>query len=399
MKPIFIKAIPVLEILEDAGFEAYFVGGSVRDFILGKEIDDVDIATSATPKEVKGLFQETIDVGIEHGTVMVIYGKQTYEVTTFRSESEYIDFRRPSEVSFIRSLEEDLKRRDFTMNSIAMTREGTIIDPFRGIEDIEQKRIVTVGNASERFHEDALRMMRAVRFVSQLSFNIEKSTFQALQENASLLEKIAIERKTIEFEKLLKGENRNSSLRLLVESNLFKYLPGLDQHAEAINMAANLKTETLSVDEMWAVLLHLMNIQSEEIEPFLRTWKLAVKKIREIKSILEWLNFRLESDWTSEALYKAQLNISISVEKLCGVIHNRINNELISQTIERYENLIIKDLKDLAVTGNDLLGWSNKKGGPWIKQQLSLIEKAVLVGDVKNQKEEIREWLLKCNQT
>ena len=133
----------------------------------------MDIATSATPQEIKNIFPKTIDVGIEHGTVVVLWESETYEVTTFRSEGEYADFRRPSEVTFIRSLEEDLKRRDFTMNSIAMNRKGELIDPFLGIDAIHRKRIETVGSASERFHEDALRMMRAVRFVSQLSFTIE----------------------------------------------------------------------------------------------------------------------------------------------------------------------------------------------------------------------------------
>src|SRR3954463_2172771 len=207
MNPIFLKAIPLLEKVEKAGFEAYFVGGCVRDFILGKKIADVDIATSATPLEIKEIFLKTIDVGIEHGTVIVLWEKDTYELTTFRSDGEYTDFRRPSDVKFIRSLEEDLKRRDFTMNSMAMDKKGQIIDPFNGQEAIKNKMIETVGSAIIRFHEDALRMMRAVRFVSQLSFSIELNTSMALKEHASLLEKVSIERKTVEFEKLLNGIN------------------------------------------------------------------------------------------------------------------------------------------------------------------------------------------------
>src|SRR3954451_24281467 len=162
MIPIFKKAIPLLEVIEKAGFEAYFVGGCVRDYLLGKKIADVDIATSATPQEIKTIFSKTIDVGIEHGTVVVIWDKETYELTTFRSDGEYTDFRRPSEVTFIRSLEEDLKRRDFTMNSMAMDKEGRLIDPFSGRKAIQNKIIETVGAAPDRFHEDALRMMRAI---------------------------------------------------------------------------------------------------------------------------------------------------------------------------------------------------------------------------------------------
>ncbi|MGZ4161997.1 MAG: CCA tRNA nucleotidyltransferase, partial [Neobacillus sp.] len=201
----FLSALPVLTMLEEAGFEAYFVGGSVRDYLLSNPIHDVDIATSATPEEVKVIFPKTADIGIEHGTVLVRFQKESYEVTTFRTESEYQDYRRPKEVSFIRSLHEDLQRRDFTMNAIAMDRMGKLIDPFDGRRAIKEKIIQTVGHADDRFNEDALRMMRAVRFVSQLSFKIERETINALTNLVHLLEKIAIERKRAEFEKLLIG--------------------------------------------------------------------------------------------------------------------------------------------------------------------------------------------------
>ena len=227
---MFEQAIPILLTIEKAGYEAYFVGGCVRDFILGKEISDVDIATSATPVEIKTIFPRTIDVGIEHGTVVVLLGEETYELTTFRTDGEYVDFRRPSEVSFIRNLYDDLKRRDFTMNSIAMDKEGMLIDPFEGKLAIGNKMIKTVGSPAERFHEDALRMMRAVRFVSQLQFSIEQNTYAALLENAHLLEKIAIERKTAEFEKLLNGHGKKQALKILTDTGLFNYLPGLERH-------------------------------------------------------------------------------------------------------------------------------------------------------------------------
>ena len=227
MRPVFKQAIPILTKIEKAGFEAYFVGGCVRDHLIGREISDIDIATSATPHEIKKIFPKTIDVGIEHGTVIVNWDKETYELTTFRTDGEYTDFRRPSEVTFIRNLHEDLKRRDFTMNSIAMDKDGTLIDPFQGKQAIQNKMIETVGTASERFHEDALRMMRAVRFVSQLQFSIEPTTYHALKEHASLLEKVATERKTIEFEKLLNGKNKIQALEMLIDTKLYRYLPGL----------------------------------------------------------------------------------------------------------------------------------------------------------------------------
>ena len=191
----FQTAIPVIKKLEDAGYEAYFVGGSVRDFLLKRMINDVDIATSATPDEVKKIFPKTVDIGIEHGTVLVLVNNGAYEITTFRTESEYEDYRRPKEVTFIRNLKDDLQRRDFTMNAIAMDKNRKLIDPFNGHLAIQNKIIQTVGSPSDRFQEDALRMMRAVRFVSQLSFQIEAGTVTALASLVHLLDKIAVERK------------------------------------------------------------------------------------------------------------------------------------------------------------------------------------------------------------
>ena len=397
MNPIFLKAIPLLEKIENAGFEAYFVGGCVRDFILGKKIADVDIATSATPQEIKNIFQKTIDVGIEHGTVIVLWGNDTYELTTFRSDGEYKDFRRPSEVKFIRSLEEDLKRRDFTMNSIAMDKKGSIIDPFCGQKAIKNKIIETVGSATERFHEDALRMMRAIRFVSQLSFSIELHTILALKENAFLLEKIATERKCVEFEKLLNGINRKSAFEILLDTNLFRYLPGLSEREVGLRKLADFDYESLTVDEMWSLLLYLMEIDSEEVEGFLRQWKLPIKKIKKIKTGLTWLQVRMDSEWTTETLYKAGFDSVQPVERLYNILSHQSVNRSLPVLMERYESLIIKSREELAVSGFDLMQWDSKKGGPWVKERLAFIEKAVLNGEIRNQKDSIKEWLLKCN--
>ena len=147
----FKQALPIIDKIEEAGFEAYFVGGSVRDTLLNKPINDVDIATSAKPNEIKEIFPKTIDVGIEHGTVMVLWKDASYEITTFRTESTYQDFRRPDTVEFVRSLKEDLKRRDFTINALAMDRDGKIIDYFNGQKDLENNLIKAVGIPEERF--------------------------------------------------------------------------------------------------------------------------------------------------------------------------------------------------------------------------------------------------------
>ena len=166
----FQQALPVLKTIQDNGFEAYFVGGSVRDTILGLPIHDVDIATSAYPAEVKALFKKTVDTGIEHGTVMVIDHGEGYEVTTFRTESGYQDYRRPDKVTFVRSLADDLKRRDLTINALAMDMNGEIVDLFGGLDDLKNHLIRAVGVPAERYHEDALRMMRTVRFASKLGY-------------------------------------------------------------------------------------------------------------------------------------------------------------------------------------------------------------------------------------
>lgn len=164
MNEPFTHAIPILHTLHEHGHQAYFVGGAVRDVLLGREIGDIDIATDATPDKVESLFEKTVDVGKEHGTVIVLHDGVSYEVTTFRTESEYEDFRRPKEVAFITSLKEDLLRRDLTINAMAMDINGEIIDHVGGKQDIKRKRIQTVGDPACRFQEDALRMMRAVRF-------------------------------------------------------------------------------------------------------------------------------------------------------------------------------------------------------------------------------------------
>ena len=190
----FQQALPVLKTIQDNGFEAYFVGGSVRDTIMGLPIHDVDIATSAYPAEVKALFKKTVDTGIEHGTVMVIDHGEGYEVTTFRTESGYQDYRRPDKVTFVRSLADDLKRRDLTINALAMDMNGKIVDLFGGLDDLKNHLIRAVGVPAERYHEDALRMMRTVRFASKLDFAIDPTTEKAIAENAPLLAKIAVER-------------------------------------------------------------------------------------------------------------------------------------------------------------------------------------------------------------
>lgn len=197
------KVSEIINCLRMHNFEAYAVGGCVRDTILGRIPSDWDITTSATPEEVKKMFSHTIDTGIQHGTVTVMLGHEGFEVTTYRIDGEYEDARHPKEVSFTLSLREDLRRRDFTINAMAYNDESGLVDLFGGAEDLKEGVIRCVGNPKERFQEDALRMFRAVRFAAQLGFSVEESTGQAISELASELSRISAERIQTELVKLL----------------------------------------------------------------------------------------------------------------------------------------------------------------------------------------------------
>lgn len=201
------KVCLIIETLVKEGYEAYAVGGCIRDSILGRCPDDWDITTSALPEEVKRLFGRTIDTGIRHGTVTVMLGREGFEVTTYRIDGEYEDSRHPKEVTFTASLEEDLKRRDFTINALAYNHSCGLVDLFDGLKDMEQKIIRCVGNPMERFREDALRMMRAVRFSAQLGYSIAPETREAVRCLAGNLRKISPERIRTELMKLLLSPN------------------------------------------------------------------------------------------------------------------------------------------------------------------------------------------------
>ncbi len=218
----------IIKILEENGFEAYAVGGCVRDMVMGREPDDWDITTSAEPLEVKALFHRTIDTGIQHGTVTVMIGNEGYEVTTYRRDGDYEDHRHPSAVVFTPNLLEDLKRRDFTINAMAFNPTAGIVDEFEGIQDIQRKCIRCVGEAGERFEEDALRMLRGIRFAAQLEFGIEVKTLSAIREKAPTLVNVSAERIRTELTKLLLAD-ASDRLMFAVQTGLSRYfLPELD---------------------------------------------------------------------------------------------------------------------------------------------------------------------------
>ncbi|WP_248621869.1 CCA tRNA nucleotidyltransferase [Enterococcus cecorum] len=386
----FKKALPVIDKLNQAGYEAYFVGGSVRDCILNLPIHDVDIATSAFPAEIKEVFEKTIDVGIEHGTVLVLHQDESYEITTFRTESTYQDYRRPDHVDFVRSLEEDLKRRDFTINALALNAQGQIIDLFHGLEDLQNKRLKAVGIAAERFQEDALRMMRGLRFVSQLGFDLEEQTQTAITTHASLLSKISVERICIEFEKLLLGQNAQQAFQLFITTDCFKYCPQLaDKHHFLQQMSEILRFPIQDLSVAWCLLIDQLEIAIKHQKAFLKEWKLSNQRIHEVLLLREALEiikqrpldvldyYQLNETCLTQLFYIAPFyDLALSKESL----------------LNQYRLLVIHSLKDLAINGNDLMQALNRRGGLWLKETLAHCERAVLLKEVANEREALLNY-------
>lgn len=379
----FQGAMPILRELQGAGYEAYYVGGSVRDILLNKPIHDVDIATSAFPAEIKQLFRRTIDVGIQHGTVMVVTKDATYEVTTFRTESTYQDFRRPDHVEFVRSLKEDLKRRDFTINALAVGIDGEVIDLFDGLSDLRARKLRAVGNPYERFHEDALRMMRGLRFISQLGFTLEPETFEAIREYHSLLAKISVERINVEFVKLLMGSSRQAGVKTFVESECYIYCPGLSEYGEALLRFADLIGPAIPTEKQaWTLLISMLGLEQEQIKPFMKEWKCSNQLIKDVSLMVPALAFRLSQEWDNWNLYQLGRELAVSVEYLLIYFNQKPNQAKIRLM---YQNLPIHSLKDLALKGSDLIQQFDYPKGPWINQVLRAMEREVIEKNLVNE--------------
>ena len=383
-------AVPVLERINQAGFEVYFVGGCVRDTLLQRPLHDVDLATSAYPQEIKQIFPQTIDTGIEHGTVTVIYQKKAYEITTFRTESGYQDYRRPDKVEFVRSLKEDLKRRDFTINALAMNAQGEIIDLFAGMADLQQRQIRAVGVAADRFHEDALRMLRAVRFQAQLNFTIEKQTLAGIKTNAALLSHIATERIREEFIKLMEGCNRQAGLISLYQTQLYRFCPGLATYdfPKILQFAAGQITDEATV---WSFLAYLGQLKRAQVRPFLRQWKVANNNIKLVQAAIELLNNYQESNWQLYIAGQAATAIAAQVLRLT------CQQELAEQLIEQYQDLPLKSPHQLAINGQQIMQVLNLSPGPQIGQYLKQIQQAIVAGQLVNDYPTIVNYLKNNN--
>lgn len=406
-QPEFAQALPVVATIQQHGHEAYFVGGCIRDTLLGMPIHDIDIATSAYPAEVQSMFPKHFDVGLEHGTVMVWHEGQTYEVTTFRSESQYQDYRRPQKVEFVKSLKEDLKRRDFTMNALAMTSDGQIVDYFGGEQDISDSCIRAVGIASERFGEDALRMMRAVRFASQLNFYVEAETKAALCEMASLLEKIAVERVLVEMNKLWTGANWQTGIKLMLDTGLYLHCPQMQSAKEIlVTMSLDLtkQVQLPNSNFAWALLMFFNHhAPMAATEPavkfnagkFARAWKMSNADAVAIQTYLSALEYRLVNEaWTSWELYQWGKEVCFLIEQFVAEQqqnHSNFGRKFSSaspdQVMQIWQDLPIYSLKDLAINGKSIISVFAPQDKRLIGQALKLCEEKVITGEVMNDKD------------
>lgn len=375
----------VIHKIEQAGFEAVFVGGAVRDRILNREQHDVDVATSAFPAEVKEIFTKTVDVGIQHGTVLVLDEGGPVEVTTYRTDGTYEDHRRPDSVAFVRSLKDDLERRDFTMNAIAMTASYEIIDYYGGVQDIQQRLIRAVGQPQKRFQEDALRMLRAVRFRAQLDFVIEKQTLNAIIEQAQDIQYIAMERVSAELEKIWMSENVFAGIVSLVQSKLANYLPG--NFIENLEKWKYCKFQTPS--KGWAYLCFLNRNQHQQL---VKAYRLSNKDKNFVQSVLYAYDSLLQG-WSTIDYFETELEVlhaAYDFAKWQG-----IELSLTKEAIAKIKSsLPIGSRKELRVNGNDVIQWLNKKRGPWLKEALDKVLLAVINGSIENDQGQIKEWFL-----
>lgn len=430
-----VKANQIITRLMEAGYEAYVVGGCVRDAVLGRSAADWDITTNAKPEQVKALFSRTIDTGIQHGTVTVLQGREGFEVTTYRIDGEYQDGRHPSEVIFTPSLLEDLKRRDFTINAMAYNEVEGLIDAFDGMEDLKNGRIRCVGDPKERFTEDALRILRAVRFSAQLNFEIEENTRAAITEFAGSLTRISAERIQTELVKLLTSDHPEIFRTLYDTGITAVILPEFDacmktpqnhpHHCCCVGDHLLLTLQAIEADKVLrlAALLHDIGKpgahtrDAEEIDHFhghgevgkelsdniLRRLKFdndTIYRVKHLVQVHDYLQipptpkgvrravFRIGKEHFPDYLKLRRADIlaqnpSMQKEKLEALE----TLEALYQQILEEQNCL--SLKELAVTGNDLLEFGLKPGpelGEVLKKLLQLV--------IENPEYNTKEYLL-----
>ena len=360
---MLLNALKFINIINKAGFEAYIVGGFVRDYIMGIESNDIDITTNARPKDLIDIFNEGIIPKEDYGSVTVIYKGIRYEITTYREEIGYVSNRRPDVIKYIDSLYDDLLRRDFTVNSFCMDKEGTILDLLECRKDLDNHIIKSIGDPNEKFSEDALRMLRAIRFATVLNFDIEPLTSKAIFKNKKLLKKISYFRKKEELDKIFSSKNASRGIKLLL-----KY--GLDKELEIPNLRK--VTNTNSLIGVWAVL----NVGDKY--PFTSNEKNLIKEINYLLT---------KNNLDPNNLYKYGLYVNSVAGEMKGIDLKKISSS--------YQNLVIHSRGELEIQAKDIIKIMGKKPGPYVSEILSDVEYRVLYRKLKNNKEDITSYIKK----
>ena len=365
----------IISELESHEYEAFAVGGCIRDSLLGRTPNDWDITTSAKPEEVKEIFHRTVDTGIKHGTVTVLIGKKSFEITTYRVDGAYTDGRHPESVRYSNYLKEDLRRRDFTINAFAYNDEVGLRDEFYGFRDMEWKIIRAVGNAEDRFSEDALRMMRAIRFAAQLGFNIELNTYNAIIKLAPNIKKVSAERIQVELTKTLMSDHPEVTIEYAKTGLFVEILPVLYDTLSGISAQKTLellKYVPRMVIMRYAALLRYRT--PEEARDVLRKLKLDNFTINTVTKLVEYqndINDVIEENDISvrEAIHKYGTDL-LELMFVFAEADGRMKREYTGfnsrgrnvhlKTIKKLYDEILErgdcvDLKGLAVNGSDLM--------------------------------------------
>ena len=366
----------IIDTLETAGFEAYAVGGCVRDYLIGNIPKDWDITTSALPEQTKKLFPHSFDTGIQHGTITAVIDNTNYEITTYRIDGSYNDFRHPSEVTFTQKIEEDLSRRDFTMNAIAYNKIRGFCDPFGGRDDINSKIIRGVGNPDKRFKEDALRMLRGIRFSAQLNFRIEETTYNSINENACLIKNISVEIIRDELNKLLLSPNPDKITELKNTNLLKNILPFLEEKVypnceiiKTLKYLAENKNNLSNISLFYCCLLKDMT--KKETETIMKSLKFDTKTLKETSVLNECLRQEIGKNpyeirkfisKISKITFARLLEIKRAIyhENPAELIKIENTDKIFKSIIENNDPLSLKELK---INGNTLmeLGITNGK--------------------------------------
>ncbi|WP_044640189.1 CCA tRNA nucleotidyltransferase [Risungbinella massiliensis] len=392
MQDLRRAAEQVMEKLESAGYQAYMVGGCVRDLLLGRTPDDYDLATDAEPSVVEELFEKTIPTGIQHGTVIVINQEIPIEVTTFRVEGAYLDGRHPENVSFVKELSKDLSRRDFTINAMALDLRGKLYDYYQGQDDLEKKKIRAVGIPQDRFSEDALRMIRAIRFAAQLDFSIEPETFRAIKLCREGAKNLAVERVSAELTKLWKSNQPSVGLQEFWDTGLlFCTNPFAHWEKQPAPSLGELLRFDLYDDPAlrWAYLLYLLQTPQSLLPLRLSDLKLSHKESVRILTASEtgraW-TYRKDDMELRALLLQYGLEWTIRANQFANMIYQ---DEFLEQTEEinrNWHEMPVKMLKELPVKGSDLINRLQKPAGPWVGKTLTYLLEQVAFGELENQR-------------